>query len=95
MYWGDFHGDPPDCCDPCNCMGDYTGCGDTYGGCGCGNCGGAPVANHGVPTGKSYSTPEQIDPSPSAQPTKAPTLAPPKKEPYYSGQRQRRTRSHY
>ncbi|NQU25996.1 MAG: hypothetical protein HQ567_32310 [Candidatus Nealsonbacteria bacterium] len=24
IYWGDFHGDPPDCCDPCDCHGDYT-----------------------------------------------------------------------
>jgi len=29
-YWGDFHGDPPHCCDPCDHMGNYTG-----GGCGC------------------------------------------------------------
>ena len=25
MYWCDFHGDPPDCCDPCDRYGDYIG----------------------------------------------------------------------
>jgi|LSQX01.1.fsa_nt_gb hypothetical protein len=25
MWWGDFHGAPPEACDPCNRMGDYTG----------------------------------------------------------------------
>jgi hypothetical protein len=24
-YWGDFYGDPPDCEDPCDCHGNYTG----------------------------------------------------------------------
>lgn len=24
-YWGDFYGDPPDCCDPCDRCGNYTG----------------------------------------------------------------------
>lgn len=24
-YWGDFHGDPPDCYDPCDCYGNYVG----------------------------------------------------------------------
>lgn len=24
-YWGDFCGDPPDCCDPCDGWGNYTG----------------------------------------------------------------------
>jgi hypothetical protein len=35
-YWGDFYGNPPDCCDPCDRCGNYTGrgCG------GCGECGG-------------------------------------------------------
>lgn len=31
MYWGDFHGDPPDVCDPCDQFGNYAG-----GCCGCG-----------------------------------------------------------
>jgi len=30
-YWGDFYGDPPDCCDPCDRCGSFTG---SYGGCG-------------------------------------------------------------
>ena len=34
IYWGDFHGDPPDCCDPCDCHGNYTGV--NTGPCGCG-----------------------------------------------------------
>jgi hypothetical protein len=25
MWWGDFHGAPPEACDPCNRRGDYTG----------------------------------------------------------------------
>ena len=25
IYWGDFHGDPPDCCDPCDRMANFTG----------------------------------------------------------------------
>lgn len=24
-YWGDFYSDPPDCWDPCDCQGNYTG----------------------------------------------------------------------
>lgn len=24
-YWGDFYGEPPDCCDPCDRYGNYTG----------------------------------------------------------------------
>jgi hypothetical protein len=24
-YWGDFYSDPPDCWDPCDCYGNYTG----------------------------------------------------------------------
>jgi hypothetical protein len=31
-YWGDFYSDPPDCWDPCDCNGNYSG--------GCRNCGG-------------------------------------------------------
>jgi hypothetical protein len=34
-YWGDFYGDPPDCCDPCDRCGNFTGgcnsCGDSIG----------------------------------------------------------------
>jgi hypothetical protein len=32
-YWGDFYSDPPDCWDPCDCHGNYTGGG-------CSSCGG-------------------------------------------------------
>ena len=36
-YWSDFHSEPPDCCDPCDQWGNWTG-----GGCctACGQCGG-------------------------------------------------------
>ena len=66
IYWGDFHGDPPDCCDPCNCMGDYTG----PGGSGCSQCCGQPTSSMGTPD-TSRETPGMIDPS-RAAPTKAP-----------------------
>ena len=38
-YWGDFYGDPPDCCDPCDRCGNYTGRCNGWGGCNgcCGN----------------------------------------------------------
>ncbi len=49
MYWGDFYGDLPDCCDPCTRMGQFTGSRDASptqancGGCsepaGCETCG--------------------------------------------------------
>ena len=40
-YWGDYYNDPPDCCDPCDCHGNYTGGG-------CRSCGGG---YHGGYTG--------------------------------------------
>ena len=36
VYWGDFHGDPPDCCDPCDRCGNWTG---GAGACADGTCG--------------------------------------------------------
>lgn len=36
MYWSEWHNDPPCCHDPCDCYGNWTGCGS----CGCGGCGG-------------------------------------------------------
>jgi len=36
-YWGDFHGDPPECCDPCDRCGNYTGVASD--GCNDGSCG--------------------------------------------------------
>lgn len=31
-YWGDWYGDPPDCSDPCDCQGNFTGGGySTFG----------------------------------------------------------------
>lgn len=43
MWWGDFHGAPPECCEPCNRMGEWTG--QPGGGVpmstgGCSSCGG-------------------------------------------------------
>ena len=56
IYWGDFHGDPPDCCDPCDCHGNYTGvnAGPCRRGCrspaGCSDCGstGCGPTGHGL-----------------------------------------------
>ncbi len=42
-YWGDFYSDPPDCWDPCDCHGNYTGGGCHQGGGQCRNCGGGHV----------------------------------------------------
>jgi hypothetical protein len=38
-YWGDFYSDPPDCWDPCDHCGNYTGGG-------CHNCGGSSHPAH-------------------------------------------------
>jgi hypothetical protein len=46
-YWGDFYSDPPDCWDPCDCYGNYSGgsssecstCGGGNASGGCRNCG--------------------------------------------------------
>ena len=35
---GDFHGDPPDCCDPCDDCANWTGRGCATGGCVAGGC---------------------------------------------------------
>ncbi len=40
-YWGDFYSDPPDCWDPCDCYGNYTGGG-------CRHCGGGGYPNGNV-----------------------------------------------
>jgi hypothetical protein len=42
-YWGDFYGDPPDYCDPCDRCGNYTG-----GSSGC-SCGGGRAYNYAGP----------------------------------------------
>ncbi len=39
IYWGDFHGDPPDMCDPCDNHGNYSGGG-------CSTCGHSQQASH-------------------------------------------------
>lgn len=25
LYWNEWYNDPPECCEPCDCMGNYTG----------------------------------------------------------------------
>jgi hypothetical protein len=30
-YWGDWYGDPPECCDPCDSWGNFTGGSSNYG----------------------------------------------------------------
>lgn len=44
IYWGDFHGDPPDGCDPCDRCGNFTGVHvkGCVSGCGGGCYGGGP-----------------------------------------------------
>ncbi len=45
IYWGDFHGNPPDCCEPCDRHANFTGatssCGGAAGGSSC--CGGTSL----------------------------------------------------
>lgn len=79
IYWGDFHGDPPDCCDPCDRMGNFTGCS---------NCGGEPAdSGYDTPSPDTPFSPEAIEPN------RVPTKAPVKmsrnstKNRYYSSQR--------
>lgn len=60
-YWGDFYSDPPDCSDPCDCHGNYTGGGNSwsggyasgytggYTGGSCRNCGGGHGGYGGMP----------------------------------------------
>jgi hypothetical protein len=38
FYWSDFHSEPPDCWDPCDCYGNWTGGGCATGGCATGGC---------------------------------------------------------
>ena len=41
-YWGDWYGDPPDCCDPCDNCGNFTGGANGRSTGGCSSCGGEP-----------------------------------------------------
>jgi len=78
VYWGDFHGDPPDCCDPCDRCGNWTG---ATGGCAGGTCG---TADGGGPIDYRYSasraprlisqTDRVVGPTP-ARPVGAPRVA--------------------
>jgi len=65
IYWGDFHGDPHDCCDPCNRMGDFTGGGcPTCVGCPTGTCTHS-YAGTARPTGATHSV---VQSSPTIRP---------------------------
>ena len=76
-YWGDFYSDPPDCWDPCDGYGNYSGggcrtCGGgsgNYSGGGCRTCGGSGYhrgyanggADDGVPMGQQGQIISQTD----------------------------------
>ncbi len=48
MWWGDFHGAPPTCCEPCNRMGEWTGQpgGAPMSTSGCSSCGGGSTIDY-------------------------------------------------
>ena len=83
-YWGDYYGDPPDCCDPCDNCGNYTG-----GGCPtCGSRGRVQRYGNGdyveegaeemaTPQGAVITQPERTaSPTPAATSTLKPAVAP-------------------
>ncbi|MEE8451131.1 MAG: hypothetical protein V3R99_04420 [Thermoguttaceae bacterium] len=53
-YWGDFHGDPPECCDPCDRCGNFTGA--AMDGCNSCNGGGGYQMEYGGGGGSGCST---------------------------------------
>jgi len=57
VYWGDFHGAPPDCCDPCDRLGNWSGGG--YGGSVSGGC--EHCADSGVPSAQASQIISQTD----------------------------------
>jgi hypothetical protein len=66
-YWGDFYGDPPDCCDPCDRCGNYTGGWNGWGGsngCGGNGCGGSGCGSRGYNCGGGQPMMEQMSPAP-------------------------------
>ncbi len=72
-YWSEFHNDPPDCWDPCDEYGHWTG---REGGCSSCKRGGGPVYEDSapiMPEGQPEMIPEGGMPAPTAQPTLAPT----------------------
>jgi hypothetical protein len=72
-YWGDFYTDPPDCEDPCDNSGNYSGGG-------CHHCGGSPHghARNYVDNGESVVQEGELTPQADrvVKPTPNPTLAP-------------------
>lgn len=54
LYWSDFHSEPPDCCDPCDRLGNWTGgamsAGATTPHGGCPTCGQTASQVRSVPT---------------------------------------------
>lgn len=78
VYWGDFHGDPPDCCDPCNRCGQYSGTWDPSYPCGCGggpSCGSDCGPGGVVMEGASYGVASSDCGCGSAAPSYSPTPA--------------------
>jgi hypothetical protein len=76
-YWGDFYSDPPDCSDPCDDSGNYTGHG-------CRSCGGSHRAHARggyVDDGEPVSEEMELAPRAERATTSAPkpTPAPPRK----------------
>ena len=73
-YWGDFYSDAPDCWDPCDCHGNYTGGCHSAGG-GCRTCGGGSTdEGASMPGEKVLSQTDQAvgpTPRPATQPHKA------------------------
>jgi len=71
-YWGDFYSDAPDCSDPCDNYGNYTGSG-------CHNCGGSHGRVHGHHDGYvDDGTPvaEEMELAPQAERATAPAPKP-------------------
>jgi len=78
-YWGDFYSDAPDCRDPCDTYGNYSGGG-------CRNCGGPSGHTHGhhngyADDGAPMTQEDEITPQAEhvMTPAHKPTLAPPRK----------------
>lgn len=77
-YWGDFYSDPPDCHDPCDGYGNYSGggcssCGG-HSGSGCSSCGGGSSGHYRADDGMTVT--EENDLVPRAERTVTPAPRP-------------------
>ncbi len=89
-YWGDFYGDPPDCHDPCDRCGNFTGrmgyCDNGCYGHGCYGRGYPAMARRGGVYGIDYSCsgpvmdvhPEQLKPAAASNPKPHKAVRPPR-----------------